>query len=201
MSARYNSWLGGVLHLRGRSWPLGAAWDTTRRKRRARTCGLVREEMCRQGRGAACRQTWRRRLIDERGQMTVELAVVLPVAIVIAVIAVNAMTFFSECAEFDRVGRNAVRVCATSPAYGQDVAQSVALVESAISEAMGASGSDVEVSAQQDGLGHMSFEMTLLYRPTLFSLGLKDEVLGVPLPVLRHEVSLVADAYKPGMLL
>lgn len=201
MSARYNSWLGGAFRLRGSSWPLGMSWGATRGKRCVRASGLARGEVCRQRRGVACGQAWRRRFSDERGQMTVELAVVLPVAIVIAVIAVNAMTFFSECAEFDRVGRNAVRVCATSPAYGQDVAQSVALVETAISEAMGASGSDVEVSAQQDGLGYMSFEMTLLYRPTLFSLGLKDEVLGVPLPVLRHEVSLVADAYKPGMLL
>ena len=144
---------------------------------------------------------WRARLPDERGQMTVELAVVLPVVVIIAVIAVNAMTFFSECAEFDRVGRNAVRLCATSPAYGQDVAQSIALVESAISESMGVSESDLEVSAQQDGLGHLAFEMTLLYRPTLFGLGLRDEVFGVPLPALRHEVSLVVDSYKPGMLL
>ena len=35
---------------------------------------------------------------DERGQMTVELAVMIPVLVAIAVIAMNAMLFFSECA-------------------------------------------------------------------------------------------------------
>lgn len=42
---------------------------------------------------------------DERGQMTVELAVMIPVLVAIAVIAMNAMLFFSECAAFDRLAR------------------------------------------------------------------------------------------------
>ena len=57
---------------------------------------------------------------DDRGQMTVELLVVLPVVLIVAVVAVNALTFFGDCAAFDRVARNAVRLCAASPAYGQD---------------------------------------------------------------------------------
>ena len=44
----------------------------------------------------------RRRLDDDGGQATVELAVVLPVVIIVAVIAVNALTFFGACAAFDR---------------------------------------------------------------------------------------------------
>lgn len=46
----------------------------------------------------------------ERGQMTVELAVVFPALLAVAVIAVNALLFFSECAAFDRVAREAVRL-------------------------------------------------------------------------------------------
>ena len=42
----------------------------------------------------------------ERGQMTVELAVVFPALLAVAVIAVNALLFFSECAAFDRVARD-----------------------------------------------------------------------------------------------
>ena len=41
----------------------------------------------------------------ECGQMTVELAVMIPVLVAIAVIAMNAMLFFSECAAFDRLAR------------------------------------------------------------------------------------------------
>lgn len=137
----------------------------------------------------------------DRGQLTVELAVVLPVALIIAVIAVNACTFFSECAEFDRLARNAVRVCACSPAYGQGIEQSAAAAEAMIGEALDLECEEVAVSAQVRGGGYVSFEAQLRYRPTLFGMGLREEVLGVPLPSLCHSVSLVVDPYKPGMLL
>ena len=57
----------------------------------------------------------------ENGQMTVELAVALPVLLAVAAIAVNALLFFSECAAFDVASRDAVRIHAASPAYGQDL--------------------------------------------------------------------------------
>lgn len=52
---------------------------------------------------------------NQAGQMTVELAVAFPVVVAVAVIAMNALLFLSECAAFDRVARDAVRVHATSP--------------------------------------------------------------------------------------
>ena len=61
--------------------------------------------------------------LDESGQMTVEMAVAMPALIVVAVIAVNACTFFYQCAVFDRVVHEAVRVYATSPAYGEGPGQ------------------------------------------------------------------------------
>ncbi len=140
-------------------------------------------------------------LRSERGQMTVELAVVLPAVIVVAVIAVNALAFFSTCAEFDRVGRNAVRLCATSPAYGQDADQSAALVESMVEEAVNLENVKVSVEVSRDWQGHAAFVLKMRYRPTLFGLGLRDEVLGVALPALEHENRFVVDTYKPGMLL
>ena len=57
------------------------------------------------------------RVDDGQGQMTMELMAVLPVAILIAIIAVNVLVFFGDCASFDRVARNAIRVYATSPSY------------------------------------------------------------------------------------
>ena len=67
--------------------------------------------------------------------MTVELAVVFPVLLAVAVIAVNALLFFSECAAFDRVAREAVRVHAASPACGQGLEQSCALVSQTVEQA------------------------------------------------------------------
>lgn len=132
--------------------------------------------------------------------MTIELVAVLPVAIIVAVIVVNALTFFSECAAFDRLSRNAVRLCATSPDYGQTVADSVAKVQALLEEGMTAENLAIEVAAEQDALGHARFTMKLLFAPTLFGLGLRDQVLGVALPRLEHTESIVVDTYKPGML-
>ena len=88
------------------------------------------------------------RTCDERGQMTVELAAAFPVLIIVAVIAVNALAFFSECAAFDNVFRDAVRVHATSPAAGQGIEQSSALVQTALSAAFDAENETVRVSAE-----------------------------------------------------
>lgn len=142
----------------------------------------------------------KRALDDERGQMTVELLVVLPVVLIVAVIAVNALTFFGDCAAFDRLARNAVRLCAASPAYGQDVGQSALDVRAMVEEAMGRDNLEVEAEASGGALGHATFTVTLRYAPTLFGLGLRDEVLGVRLPHLEHRTSLTVDPYKPGML-
>ena len=61
--------------------------------------------------------------------MTIEFVVAFPVMLIVAAIAVNACSFFGVCAAFDNDFRDAVRTCATSPAYGQDVAQSCSLIE------------------------------------------------------------------------
>lgn len=140
------------------------------------------------------------RLADRSGQVTVELAVVLPVVIIVAVIVVNALSFFSLCAEFDRAGRGAVRLCAASPAAGADLSQIASEVESVVEGAMELESGAVEVDARQIDSGHVVFELTLRYRPGLFGMGLRDEVFGVPMPALTHMTCLAVDKYKPGML-
>lgn len=136
----------------------------------------------------------------ERGQMTVEFVVALPAMIVIAAIAVNALSFFASCAAFDGNFRDLVRVCATSPAYGQDGAASAAAVEEALAATLSQDNLSSRVQVRSVAGGHMAYSATLQYAPTLFGLGLKDEVLGVSLPKLVHSEELVVDTYKPGVL-
>lgn len=133
--------------------------------------------------------------------MTVELAVAMPVLIVVAVIAVNAVTFFGACAVFDRAAHEAVRTFATSPAYGQGLDQSCALIEQTVSEAVGASNVEVEVSCGNAESDFVRFTSTLVFHPTLFGLGLRSEVFGVALPPLEHSTSYVVDVYKPGVVI
>lgn len=141
----------------------------------------------------------RRLTVDDKGQMTVEFMVILPVALIIALIAVNALTFFSECAAFDRVARNAVRVYATSPTYGENAAQIRAKIESTVDAAMREDNETVQVSAEGRKLGLTEYTATLEYSPTLFGLGLRDSILGVALPHLTHSTSLTVSTYKPGV--
>ena len=134
------------------------------------------------------------------GQMTVELSVAFPVLVAVAVVAVNAMGFFAECASFDRLACQAVRVHATAPAYGQSGAAGCALVQAELESAFDRSNEDVSVSCGATSFDLVRYDMALEYSPTLFGLGLRSEVFGVTLPKLRHEVSYVIDPYKPGVI-
>lgn len=133
--------------------------------------------------------------------MTVELAVSLPVLLVVAAIAVNAGIVISECAAFDRVARNAVRICATSPSYGKAPDVLAGEVEELVETTMDAPFADISVTARETAYGHTAFTVRLEYRPTLFGFSLKAYGNGVRLPAVAHEVVMVVDRYKPGVLI
>jgi hypothetical protein len=132
--------------------------------------------------------------------MTIELAVAFPVLIAVAVIAVNALSFFGECSVFDRVAHESIRVHAVSPPYGQGKSQVCALVEQDVNGAMASSNTSVSVQMSSAGLGMDRYVATLEYSPNLFGMGLRSSVFGVNLPKLTHSTVLVVDAYKPGVI-
>lgn len=143
----------------------------------------------------------RRKKIGKRGQMTVELCIVFPIAIVIAAIVVNAATFFGYCSEFDRVARNAVRVVAASPEAHQTRSDASGRISAQIRESIDAPNVSCDVSSSVDAYGLETYKATLKYWPTLFGLGLKTSVLGVPMPALSHVSSMIVDPYTPGEIL
>lgn len=137
---------------------------------------------------------------SERGQMTVELAVAMPVLIIVAVIAVNALTFFVDCAVFDRAFCDAVRTYAAAPAYGQGAAQSCSSVEQVVREALSQPNVDISVSHGKTGFDFDEYTGVIEYQPTLFGLGLRSSVFGVALPTLSHTTTYVVDSYKAGVV-
>ena len=153
------------------------------------------------GEGMGVKKRARKAWANQAGQMTVELAVAFPVVVAVAVIAMNALLFLSECAAFDRVARDAVRVHATSPAYGQGLEQSRAQVQAAIEEEQDRPYLQASVAVADGGAGRVTFTATLEFYPTLFGLGLKSHVFGVALPHLEHVASFTVDVYKPGVLM
>lgn len=144
---------------------------------------------------------WAMRLPSgEKGQMTIELAAAFPVLIVVAVIAVNACAFFHDCAVFDRVVGEAVRVHAASPPYGQTAGSSCSQIAQEVASQLDAPNLSVSVSHGVVGADFDEFTATLEYYPTLFGLGMRSEVFGVPLPHLTHVKSAVVDSYKAGVV-
>ena len=134
------------------------------------------------------------------GQMTIELAAALPAALIVAFMAANALTFFGQCAVFDRVAHEAVRVHAASPAYRQGTAQSCALIEADIRAALGSDDVGVTVSHSAAERDLDRYTATLEFSPTLFGMGLRSRVFGVDMPKLVHSTSYVVDSYKAGLV-
>lgn len=97
--------------------------------------------------------------------------------------------------------RQAICAYAPSPDAGQGPAEVAALVESELEGALGTSNLAIEVTVQGRAGSYQRYCGRLSFAPTLFGLGLKDEVFGVSLPRLVHEVDLTVDAYRPGVLL
>ena len=141
------------------------------------------------------------RRADESGQMTVEMAVVFPVLVIVAAISVNAVLFFSECAQFDRLARQAVRVHATAPAYGESPDTCCAAVEEELRSAFDRPYLQVSVTRAATGLDFDEYTAVLEFSPTLFGMGLRDQVFGVSLPRLTHTVVYTVDTYKPGVFI
>ncbi len=138
---------------------------------------------------------------NRRGQMTVELMALLPILIVVAVIAVNALLFFSDCAAFDRLARQDIRARATSPAAGQSESSVAALIEQDLESQMSRDYLDCTVEPHVQTGGMVRYTARVRFRPTLFGMGFKDQVFGVSLPSLSHETGLTVDPCKPGELL
>ena len=151
-------------------------------------------------RARAAPGTARRR--GESGQMTVELAVTFPILLVVALIAMNALLFFSDCAAFDNEFREAVRVNATSPAYGQSTEDSAELVEEALAESFDRENLSVSVSAGDATGDYVTFSGTLEFEPTLFGRGLASNIFGVPIrwKALSHTVEFTVDVYNSSVL-
>ena len=146
-----------------------------------------------------------------RGQMTVELAVLVPVTIVVALIVFNLGRFIGLCVQFDRVSMDAVLAAGVSPSGAQTRPTATHDVQANIQEAMGPSACKVSVSASEvsgssgDATFTLSpfltrFDCVMEYRPWPRSFVL----VGVPFTppgLLRHERSIVVDRYRPGVVM
>ena len=134
-------------------------------------------------------------------QATVELAVMFPVILIIAVIAVNALTFFSECSSFDRIFKQTVVTIAPNPGYGKDLGNTKSIIEEELKNRFDEEFLDFDVSVEGVNNNFQEFSAKLIMHPTLFGMGLRSEFFGIPLPSLNHEQKMVVEVYIPGVII
>lgn len=147
-----------------------------------------------------------------RGQMTVELAVMVPVAIVVSLVVLNLVGYVEACAAFDQVALEAIVAHGVAPAGEQSEATAVAEVRAAIVELLGREDRcEVEVRAEGGPSGGEGatfvasplmtrYVCTLRYQTWPRLVRLPGVTFEAPLE-LTHERELVVDRYRPGVVM
>lgn len=147
---------------------------------------------------------------ESSGQMAVELAVLIPVIVVCALVVVNVMRYAELCARFDRVAPDAVLAHGVSPSGTTGSLAGVDEVRSAIERGMGPMACEVEVSVEDlmegvDGAlldlsaGTTRFTCTLVFRPWPSSVSIAGVGYQVPASI-RHERKIVVDRYRAAII-
>ena len=151
----------------------------------------------------------RMRLREERAQATVEMAVVTPVLLVLALVVYNVMIFASAVARFDRVVPDIVLAHAVASEGEGD--ESSATVQTQILNAMEGYDLQIEVSSEQGaeasdgGLLSLSgtfrtYTCTMYYEPWPTFLSIAGVSLGAP-TTLSHERAVTVDPWRPGVVM
>lgn len=140
--------------------------------------------------------------VADDGQATVELAVIMPVVIVVGLIICNLGFYIERCATFDRVAEDMVLAHGVSPAQEQTLASAITEVKASIAEAMNEDISNIEVDIEkptiQDGgvfalsPFRVKFICTMALHPALQVLRIGNVSAQSPL-ILKHSRTVVVD--------
>lgn len=134
----------------------------------------------------------------EHGQMAVELAVVMPVILIVLVIAVDMLVFAGECARFDHIAPQRVLAqAASAPMDGYELGARTAAIRAALESDFTKEGSSIEVSYEDAGVALASMSV---YRCTFRFAPWPLSIAGAP-ALLEHECNIAVDPYTPGELL
>lgn len=148
----------------------------------------------------------------DTGQMAVELAVLMPVALVVALVVFNLCRFIQLCAVFDRVSYDAMASIGTSPSGELSTASAADQIASRVRETLGHDDlCSVEVRAEAVSSGGSQavfvisplltrYTCELSYRPWPSSVVIAGVSAGTPL-ALHHERSLVVDRFRSGVVM
>lgn len=128
-----------------------------------------------------------RSLTRETGQMVVELCVVMPVVLMVAVVIIDGLVFAAAASKFDHLSSQAILAEATSPGGTEfDPDLMGANVQSLLAEEMEDSHVNIEVAVS--GSGHAcEFKCTMSFVP--WPLGTSGTVMSMSVPALLEHGS------------
>ncbi len=132
---------------------------------------------------------------NRAGQMTVEFAITFPVMLALAFVAVNALVFLGDCATFDMVARDAIRLQADDAYENGDGSGEV---KQRIEDGLGMEHETVSVTSERVGLGHVKYTAAIEFSPPFLK---GASVFGVSVPTLHHEVSLTVSPHRKGVII
>ncbi len=140
--------------------------------------------------------------------MVAEMAVMVPVILVCALVAMNGAWFANLCAQFDRVATDVALAQGVSPSGEQDASSAATQVKSAIEAAMDDPSLEIEVSVEhldplQEGIFSLSpsrvrFTCSMGYRPHPSSFSIAGASFALPV-LVTHTRSIVVDASTIGL--
>lgn len=147
---------------------------------------------------------------EERGQATVEMAIVAPVLLVLALIAYNLMLYVAATARFDRVAPDVVLAHGVAPTGdGGGSPGAVSVVEERLKQAMDDYSVEVSVSVEvegQEGEGLLSmvgtprvYRCEMRYVPWPGDWSIAGVSLGAPV-ALTHVREVVVDPWRSGVI-
>lgn len=150
---------------------------------------------------------------EERAQETVEMAFVVPVLLVLALIVYNIMLFVAATARFDRIAPDIVAAHAVSPSGEGDGSadDGVSVIESQIEGAMAGYDVEIEVTCTEGGAssgddlltligGLRTYRCSMRMRPWPSSLSIAGVDLGAPV-ALAHHRDVTVDPWRPGVVM
>ena len=141
-------------------------------------------------------------------QATVEMAIVAPVLIVLAIIVYNVMVFTSAVARFDRVAPDIVIAHGVSPA-GDGKEDAADVIAAQLREAMEGYEVKIEVVCEQEEdpsttiltliVSPRTYRCTMRYAPWPTGISIAGVPIGAPL-ALAHERAVAVDPWRPGVI-
>lgn len=150
------------------------------------------------------------RVRDGQAQATVEMAVVTPVLLVVALVAYNLMVFLAASARFDRIAPDVVVAHAVAPSGGVDDA-AVSVIQEQLEQAMIGYDLDIEVTCEGVDEAGGPAPLTLVgatrtytcsfhMNPWPGGISIAGVDLGAPLE-LTHSRAVVVDPWHSGVVM